>query len=127
MSNPVQKFLDCVGQGDLDSALAFVAEDAVFQPQGPENLPIYGRFDGKAGVRRLFGTLSEIFETEHFNVSHWATADNLVFAHGDMQHLVRKNGRRFKSEWALVVETRDGLIVSWKIFEDTAAFEAAYA
>jgi ketosteroid isomerase-like protein len=43
-----------------------------------------------------------------------------------MQHRVRPTGRTFKSEWALVVEARDGRILSWKIFEDTAAFQAAY-
>ena len=127
MPNPVQLFLDRIGQRDIAGALTFVAEDVVFEPQGPNSLPIYGRFEGRAGVQQLFGILSEIFETEVFEVRHWGEAPGLVFAHGFMQHRVRKTGRRFKSEWALVVQVRDGLIHSWKIFEDTAAFQAAYA
>ncbi|WP_407180847.1 nuclear transport factor 2 family protein [Bradyrhizobium sp. STM 3562] len=125
MSNPVQHFLGHIGRGELPLALGFIADDVLFEPQGPTHLPIYGRFEGKTGVERLFKTLAQEFETETFEIRKWAEADDVVFAHGFMQHRVRKTGGVVKSEFALVVNTANGLITHWRIFEDTAAFEAA--
>jgi ketosteroid isomerase-like protein len=68
-----------------------------------------------------------MFETEAFEFRKWATADNFVFAYGYMQHRVRKTGRLFKSEWALVCQVKNGRIISYKMFEDTAALRDAYA
>jgi ketosteroid isomerase-like protein len=123
--NPVQRFLSHIGRGELPLALELVAEDVVFEPQGPSRLPIYGRFEGKSGVERLFKTLAQEFETETFEIRKWAEADDVVFGHGFMQHRVRRTGGAVKSEFALVVNTANGLITHWRIFEDTAAFEAA--
>jgi hypothetical protein len=44
-----------------------------------------------------------------------------------MQHRLQKTGRVFKSEWVLVCEVKDGRILTYKMFEDTAALAAAYA
>lgn len=126
MFNPVQGFLASVGNRDIAGALTHVHDDVVFEPQGPSDLPIYGRFEGRDGVRHLLSSLSEIFETEAFEVRKWVSSDDVVFAHGYMRHRVRRTGRTFESEWALVVQIKDQLIASWKIFEDTAAFQAAY-
>ena len=47
--------------------------------------------------------------------------------YGYMQHRLRKTGRVFRSEWVLVCEVKDGRILTYKMFEDTAALAAAYA
>ena len=90
-------------------------------------MPIYGRFEGKEDVKHFLTIASEIFETEAFEFTKWATADDFVFAHGYMQHRVRKTGRIFRSEWALVCQIENNRISSYKMFEDTAALQAAYA
>ncbi|MEQ5840640.1 nuclear transport factor 2 family protein [Paraburkholderia acidicola] len=125
--NPLQQFFSKVGARDVAGALAVIDDATVFEPQGPAHLPIYGRFVGKAGVERLLGTLAEQFETETFEIRKWAEADDYVFAYGFMQHRVRKTGRTFKSEFTVVAQTEGGLIRHYRIFEDTAAAEAAFA
>jgi len=126
-SNPVQKFFASVGARDIEGALAVIDENTVFEPQGPSDLPIYGRFVGKEGVKRLLNGLGEYFETEVFEIKKWATADDFVFAYGYMQHRVRKTGRIFKSDFAIVCQVEGDLIRSYKIFEDTAAAQVAFA
>lgn len=125
MPNPVQTFLGHVGRGDLPAALDLLADDVLFEPQGPAHLPIYGRFEGKAGVERLFKTLAREFETETFEIRTWAQAGDVLFAHGFMRHRVRRTGLVVESGFALVVTIAGGFIRHWRIFEDTAAFEAA--
>ena len=126
MLNPVQKFFECIANKDIVGALELVDENAVFDAQGPKSVPVYGRFEGKDGARHFLSILSEIFETEVFEFYKWGQADNFVFAFGYMQHHVRKTGRTFKSEWALVCQVKDERISSYKIFENTAALQAAY-
>jgi len=125
--NPLQQFFLKVGAGDVPGALAVIDDATVFEPQGPESLPIYGRFVGKAGVERLLGTLVEQFETEQFEIRKWAEADDYVFAYGYMQHRVRKTGRTFKSEFAVVARIEGDVIRHYRIFEDTAAAVEAFA
>jgi uncharacterized protein len=125
--NPVQQFFDCLSNQDLSGALEQVHDDTVFEAQGPSSVPIYGRFEGKDGVNRFLGILAEMFETEAFEIRQWSTTDEYVFAYGYMQHRVRKTGHVFKCEWALVCQLKDGRITSYKMFEDTAALQAAYA
>lgn len=127
MSNPVQQFFSCLANQDIAGALELVDENAVFEAQGPESVPIYGHFEGKEGVKRFLGILSEMFETEAFEFYKWGEADNFVFAFGYMQHRVRKTGRIFKCEWALVCQLKGDRIISYKMFEDTAALQSAYA
>lgn len=112
---------------NLSGALQLVDGNAVFEAQGPMTVPIYGRFEGKTGVTRFLKILWEIFDTEAFEFRKWANAEGFVFGYGYMRHRVRNTGRVFESEWALVCQISGGLITSYKMFEDTAALQAAYA
>lgn len=127
MSNPVKKFFSYARSGDTAAALEYVHENGTFEAQGPSSVPIYGVFKGHEGVARFLTILSELFDTEAFEFRKWAEVDNYVFAYGYMQHRVKKTDLVFKSEWALVCQVENGRITSYKMFEDTAALQAAYA
>jgi uncharacterized protein len=122
----VDDFFTALGAGNEEAALGLVTVDATFEAQGPPNVPIYGRFEGREGVRRFIATLRELFDTERFDVRQSTQSDDLAFAHGYMQHRLRNTGRVFRSEWALFCELREGRIRTYKMFEDTAALAAAY-
>jgi ketosteroid isomerase-like protein len=127
MSNPVKTFFSLIGSGDAKAALELVGEDAVFEAQGPSSVPIYGVFEGRERVEHFLTVLSELFDTEAFEFKKWAEVDNYVFSHGYMRHRVKKTGRVFQCEWALVCQVQNGLITSYKMFEDTAALQTAHA
>ncbi|MGP8232968.1 MAG: nuclear transport factor 2 family protein [Methylovirgula sp.] len=126
IENPIVRFFAARKAGDIDAALAVVDNGAVFEAQGPATVPIYGRFVGHEGVKRFIAILEELFDTEVFEVRKAVEAEGFAFAFGCMQHRVRKTGRVFKSEWALVCEVKDGKILTYKMFEDTAALVDAY-
>ena len=98
--NVVEEFFSTLGQNDLSGALEAVHEYAVFSVPGPDTVPIYGDFQGKQGVQ--------------------------VFSIGFLKHRVKKTGRIFECEWALVCRIKEGKIISYKMFEDTSALEKAY-
>ncbi|NEP77446.1 MAG: nuclear transport factor 2 family protein [Okeania sp. SIO3B3] len=127
MDNPVAKFFAALKDKDLDRALSVVAEDVVFEAQGPNTVPIYGKFIGKKGVVEFISILGELFNTEAFEIYKLVAVDNYIFAHGYMQHRVKKTERIFKCEYALVCTSKNGLITSYKMFEDTAALSEAYS
>lgn len=127
MYNPVQKFFSCVAEQDLNGVLATVTDNVVFEAQGPETVPIYGKFEGKQGIEKFVNTLYELFDTEAFEIRQWSFAEDYVFSYGYLQHRVRKTGKIFKSEWSLVCRLEGDRISSYKMFEDTAALQAEYA
>jgi putative flavoprotein involved in K+ transport len=122
----VDDFFTALGSGNDEAALELVTPDATFEAQGPPGVPIYGRFEGREGVRCFIATLRELFDTERFDVRQSTQSDGLAFAYGYMQHRLRSTGRVFRSEWALYCEVREGRIRTYKMFEDTAALAAAY-
>ena len=126
-SSPVGKFFRSLKEGDIESALEAVHKDAVFSAPGPDTVPIYNTFHGKKGAREFIRILGELFDTEAFEIYEIIESGDYVFATGLMKHRVRRTGRLFECEWALVCRIKDARIISYKMFEDTAALEKAYA
>lgn len=124
--NAVEKFFSALAEGNIDKALETVHKDAIFSAPGPDTVPIYGDFRGKDGVREFIGILGELFDTEAFEIYEVKEADDYIFAIGLMKHRVKKTGRLFECDWSLVCRVKDGQIISYKMFEDTAALENAY-
>ena len=124
--NAVQRFFIGLEEGNLEKALEAVHEDAVFSAPGPDTVPIYGNFYGKDGVRDFIRILGELFDTEAYEIYDIVEKDDYIFTIGLMKHRVKKTDRMFECEWSLVCKVKDGQIISYKMFEDTAALEKAY-
>ena len=124
--NAVQKFFTGLAEGNLDAALESVHKDAVFSAPGPDSVPIYNTFHGKEGVREFINILGEMFDTEAFEIYDIIEKDGYVFALGLMKHRVKKTGKIFECEWVLICKIKNNQIISYKMFEDTAALEKAY-
>lgn len=125
-ANPVKEFFSALGEGNLDLALESVHEDAVFSAPGPDTVPIYRNFYGKDGVRDFVRILGELFDTQAFEIYDVRESGEYIFAIGLMKHRVKKTDRMFECEWSLVCKVKDNKIISYKMFEDTAALEKAY-
>lgn len=124
--NPVRAFFSDLAEQNIDKALMSVHKDAVFSAPGPNTVPIYNDFYGRDGVRDFIRILGELFDTEDFQIFEVIESGEYVFAIGLMKHKVKKTGRIFECEWSLVCKVKDGRIISYKMFEDTAALENAY-
>ena len=124
--NAVQKLFSSLSEKNIEKALESVHEYAVFSAPEPDSVPIYNTQHGKEGVREFINILGEMFDTEAFEIYDIIEKDGYVFALGLMKHRVKKTGKIFECEWVLICKIKDNQIISYKMFEDTAALEKAY-
>ena len=69
--------------------------------------------------------LGKTFDTKAFSVGHVIGQGDVAFANGSFLHLVKSTGKPFSSDWALMSVVKDGKILEYHFYEDSAAFAQA--
>lgn len=121
----VQAFFAAFGKGDLEALVQTFDPNAVITAVRPGNRSaneIYGTYKGHAGVREFVAGLGAAFQTQAFTVDQVIGEGETVFASGKFTHLVKATGKTFSSDWALKCTVRNGKIVTYHFFEDSAAY-----
>ncbi len=127
-SRVVTQFFTAFGKGDLEGVVATFDPGAtlIAVRSGPHREgQVYGTYTGAAGVREFVGNLGGAFETKAFTVDVIVGDGEVAFAKGAFVHTVRKTGKTFQSDWALMCRVRGERIVEYRFFEDSAALVAA--
>lgn len=122
----VDQFFTAFGAGDLDRVVETAHEDIEVVATGPDAIPWYGTYHGRDGLRRFLECLDDATRTEAFSVDRMVGEEGTVFASGHLRHRIPATGGVFESDWALRCEIRDGAILEYQFFEDTAAAAAAF-
>ena len=122
----VQQAYQNFGQGNIPGVLALVAEGAQWRLPDMENVPLGGERRGRDGVAGFFALLAENQEAQQFEPQHFIAQGERVVALGRYTWRVKKTGRTFSSEWAHVFTIREGKIVGFQEYLDTAVAVAAY-
>ncbi|HZO24512.1 MAG TPA: nuclear transport factor 2 family protein [Chloroflexota bacterium] len=99
-----------VEASDFEPLFAYLADDVVFKVTIPEGTLISGEFRGKQAVIDYFTRIGEIAELRREQPLQVLTAGNRVVLLGDDSFTVKKTGHIARSEYAIVVDLRDGLI-----------------
>ena len=126
----VQTFLGHIFSGEEDKALALVHPHARFIATRPtENVhnPLHGTFVGPEGAKRFFALFGEIFQPGDFAVESAFGENDHVALYGTLRHLVRKTGKDFASDWALIAKVTDGKLALYHFYEDSEALRDAAA
>jgi ketosteroid isomerase-like protein len=114
------------GRGDIAAVLQNVADDVEWILPGPADVPTAGTYRGKAAVQTWFGTLAQTVAFERFEPYEFiAQADQVVV----LVHVVgrvRQTNRTYTSEDAHLSTYRDGKLIRFQVYTDTAATAAAY-
>ena len=121
----IQGLWDAFGKGDLDRAVAGIADDGevVF----PESLPWGGTHRGPEGFRDALGALFAAFD--NFSVK----PEKILGADDDHVTVIAratgrgKGGKPFEGRIAWIYQLRDGKVIRAEAFPDTAAVLAALA
>lgn len=114
---------------DLEAVKALVDPDATFVGVRAGNypdLPLYGTFIGHDGLHRFLAGLASAFEPQRFVIDHELESETVGFASGRFEHRLRANNRLLRSHWAVRCHFRDGKIIRYRFYEDTAALEDAF-
>lgn len=126
----VQRFLGHIFAGETEEALALVHPQARFiatRPVTNPHNPLHGTFTGREGAARFFSTFAELFQPGDFAVEAAFGAGDHTALYGTLRHTVRRTGRDFASDWALIAKAEDGKLVLYHFYEDSEALRDAAA
>lgn len=115
--------------GDLEAAASLVDPDVVLigvRREAYPELGLYGTFRGRDGLARFIGGLRATYEPQLFRIDDLVETDSIGFAAGRVRHRLRTTGAVFASHFAVRCRFRGGRITHYRIYEDTAATEAAF-
>lgn len=124
----VQQFFEAFGKGDVQGViLSFHDSCSITAVRQSErtNADLYGVYHGKEGLKEFLSKLGSNFDTREFSVSHVAAEGNIAFASGRFTHVVKRTGKSFSSDWALMCVVQDGQIREYHFYEDSEKFAEA--
>jgi len=115
------------GKGNIDALLALMSDDVDWHTFGPQELPMTGLRKGKPEVGRFFKQVGEAWNFERFEPQRFIAQDDTVVALGIYTGTAKPTGRKFSSEFSHVFNVRNGKIVKFREYTDTANLIGAYA
>jgi ketosteroid isomerase-like protein len=124
----VQGFFAAFRKGDFEGLVGSFHPDAeivAVRPGTPGAEEHYGTYRGREGAGVFVATLGKLFDTKAFAVDHVVSQGELAFASGTFTHHLRTTGKPFTSHWALRCLVKDGTILRYHFYEDSAAFAEA--
>jgi uncharacterized protein len=112
--------------GDIQSLLGSLSEDIQWQLPDIENVPFAGNRQGREAVGQFFASLAEAQDVLEFAPKDFIASENKVVVLGQYQWRVKATGQEYGGDWAHVFTVRDGKIVGFHEYTDTAAAANAY-
>lgn len=122
----VQRAYQNFKNGDISSLLDLFSEDIDWHLPEVEHLPFSGKHKGRDEVAGFFQSLAESQDVMMFNPQDFIAQGDKVVVLGDYSWRVRSTNREFMSDWAHVWTVKDGKLVAFKEYTDTAASSRAY-
>ena len=116
----IQNAYAAFGRNDIDALLGLMADDIDWHVFGPNELPMSGPRRGKPEVKRFFQQVGETWSFDRFEPRQFVAQDDLVVALGVYNGKAKSTGRSFMSEFAHVFTVRDGKVVRFREYTDTA-------
>jgi ketosteroid isomerase-like protein len=122
----VQKLYEAFGRGDLPTILSHLAEDVTWKYLGPAEIPFGGTRHGRDQVAQFFAAIAGSLEVQDFEVDRFIAQGDMVVALGHERMRVRATGRTYETQWAHVFTVRQGKVVEFCEYADTAAVADAF-
>lgn len=114
--------------GDMQAALGSMSDTIIWEHPGTTaDIPFAGRFKGKDGVLRFFEIAGQVIDVLDQQIREMIPNESKVAVLGYEHMRVKATGREYKSNWVHLYTFRDGKIVYFEEFIDTAALRRAFA
>jgi ketosteroid isomerase-like protein len=123
----VQQLYASFGRGDIPAVLNGLAEDVEWCQSGPESVfPFSGPRRGKNQMMSYFQALGQSLNIQVFEPREFIAHDDKVIVLGHEEGEVKPTGRKYKFDWIHVFTLREGKVVQYRDYYDTAALEQAF-
>ena len=107
-------------RGDVAAVLSIFDDDIDWVTPGPRELPTAGHRRGRQAVAEFFQKLTEAFKVERFEEQEFIEQGNRIVVLGEETLCLRATGRAVEFNWAHVFDMRDGKVVRFREYGDTA-------
>lgn len=116
----VEEIYGAFARGDVPAVLDQLDDDVDWYDPGPAEVSHAGRYRGREDVGRFFSLLGETLDFEAFEPREFLADGDRVVVLGSMRATVKRTGRSFENEWAMVWRFERGKVARWQVYEDTA-------
>jgi uncharacterized protein len=124
----VQSLYAAFGRGDIDTILAGMSPDVDWVNVGrPSDFASLGRRNGLDEVRGFFDILARDVDFTEFAPNDFDAVGDKVFVEGHSRMRLKAGGPEVDTDWVHLFTIRDGKVVRFRDFTDTAQVAEAYA
>jgi uncharacterized protein len=118
-----KKGYECFQRGDIPSLIRDLLDDnCIWTSPGPKDkLPWAGTFRGKQEIANFFVQVGQNLEFSEFAPREMIEQGETVVVLGTLAGRAKKTGKPVKNEWAHVFKFRQGKVVFFQEYIDTAA------
>jgi len=123
----IQEAYEAFKRGDIQALLNIFTDDVEWFVSGPSDIiPTAGRRQGRDQVAQFFATINDTEDIEQFEAHEFIAQGDKVVVLGHYRSRVKATGRTAESDWVHVHTLRDGKLVNFREYFDTAAVAEAY-
>lgn len=112
--------------GDFDQVYENMAEDCVIEFYGPSSVPYAGKFVGRDKCMVFFDHVKDDVVIHEFSQDEFIASDTQVAVIGHLKLTAVITGRTYETEYAHIIDVRDGKWVRFRDFADTATVAHAF-
>lgn len=116
----VQGLYAAFGRGDLPFILERLAPDVEWSHPRPAEIPWGGTRRGREAVAGFFAAIAGSVDVEDFDPRAFLSQEGTVVVVGHEAMRIRATGRCYATDWVHVWSIRDGRVVRFQEFTDTA-------
>jgi ketosteroid isomerase-like protein len=114
------------GKGDAAAIFATLDPAVVFEVHAPKTVPYGGAWSGLEGAKAFFGAIASSIDVLDFGADETFPSGDVVVAAGHETIRVKSTGNPLAHRWLHVFRLRDGKIVRFDEWFDSAAVTAAF-
>ena len=121
-----KKLYDSFLVGDIEGIYALLDRDVEWEIVGSKEVPHFGVFRGLLEVKRFFSIIADINNMESFEVLSYTETEKGAYVECRERGHFRGHPQPFDMRSCHLLEMRGGLIVRFRIYQDTAQMVAAW-
>ncbi len=122
-----QEVFQRFGNHDVDGIYELLDSDATIDFYGPSVIPYAGHYRGASECRRFFETVLSSVNIHVFQPDKFITEGNWVAVLGHLHLTTKRDGREITSDFAHIIECRDGKWLHFRDFMNTVVAQEAFA
>lgn len=121
-----KKMYEALLSGDFDRVYEMMNKDCIIEFYGPASVPYAGRYDGREKCMIFFDHVKNDVIIHEFSQDEFIANDMQVAVVGHLKLTAVATGREYDTEYAHIIDIKDGKWSRFRDFADTATVAHAF-